>query len=278
MSDSFLRPEDYVEPRCLLCDPPYGEAPQVKPVPQRRIIEKMDDYMSRRDYAGAERHLKYWLQEAKAGHDKGGELMLQNELVGHFRKTGDRDGAFEHAQAALQLVGELGMENTVSAGTTCINVATAYNAFGENERAVALFEQAAAAYEVAGSVAPEKLGGLYNNMALTLVALGRYEDAYALYEKAMRVMENVEHGALEQAITCLNIADAKTAQLGAEAADREVEALLDRAYDLLDTPGLPRDGYYAFVCEKCAPSFSYYGYFLGADTLKKRSEAIYAGT
>ena len=35
-----------------------------------------------------------------------------------------------------------------------------------------------------------------------------------------------------------------------------------------------RLGYYAFVCEKCAPTFSYYGYFLAAERLKDRSDRL----
>ena len=72
MSDDkgYLTPEDYAEPRCLLCDDPYGAAPKVKAVPQQRIIQKMDEYMSHRDYAGAERHLKYWLEEGRADAPK----------------------------------------------------------------------------------------------------------------------------------------------------------------------------------------------------------------
>ena len=66
---NVLQPEDYVEPRCVLCETPYGVKAPVKAIPQQRIIEKMDDYMSRRDYAGAERHLLYWLEEAKLGGD-----------------------------------------------------------------------------------------------------------------------------------------------------------------------------------------------------------------
>ena len=34
-------------------------------------------------------------------------------------------------------------------------------------------------------------------------------------------------------------------------------------------------GYYAFVCEKCAPTFEYYGYFLAAQDLNERAEAGY---
>ncbi len=271
----YLTPEDYAEPRCLLCDEPYGVTPEVKSVPQQRIIQKMNDYMSRRDYAGAERHLKYWLEEARLGFDKGGELLIRNELVGHFRKTANKEGAFESAKEALRLIKELDFEENVSAGTTYTNIATAYNAFGENEKSIELFEKAKKVYESNKNTAPELLGGLYNNMALTYTALGEYGKAFELYEKALGVMENVENGELEQAITYLNMADLKEAELGNEKAESIVFDYLDKAQELLDTPSVKRDGYYAFVCEKCAPSFEYYGYFLVAKDLKKRAEDIY---
>ncbi len=273
-----LQPEDYVEPRCLLCDEPYGAAPAAKPIPQRRVIEKMDDYMSRRDYAGAERHLLYWLAEAKLGGDRRGELLVQNELIGHYRKTANRDKALEAISNALALVEELGFEGTISAGTTYVNAATAYSAFDRQEQALALFEKARAVYEAAPQTQPQLLGGLYNNMALTQAALGRYEEAYALYDRAMDAMSRVPGGALEQAITCLNRANALEAQLGMEAAEGQIFALTDRAFALLDTADAPRDGYYAFVCEKCAPTFSYYGCFAAAQTLQERARAIYERT
>ena len=276
MNDYDLKPADYVEPRCLLCGEPYGAAPQIKPIPQRRIIEKLDDYMSRRDYPAAERHLLYWLEEAKLGGDRRGELMVRNELVGHYRKAGDRDKALSHGEAALALLRELDFDGTVSAGTTYTNVATACNAFGENNRALTLFEKAKEVYEATPRTEPSLLGGLYNNMALTYVSLGRYEEAFALYEKALNIMSGVADGALEQAITYLNMADATAAQKGMEEAEAEIDTLVDRAWELLNDPSLPRNGYYAFVCEKCAPSFSYYGYFSAANELTWRAENIYA--
>ena len=276
MNDYDLKPADYVEPRCLLCGEPYGAAPQIKPIPQRRIIEKLDDYMSRRDYPAAERHLLYWLEEAKLGGDRRGELMVRNELVGHYRKAGDRDKALSHGEAALALLRELDFDGTVSAGTTYTNVATACNAFGENNRALTLFEKAKEVYEATPRTEPSLLGGLYNNMALTYVSLGRYEEAFALYEKALNIMGGVADGALEQAITYLNMADATAAQKGMEEAEAEIDTLVDRAWELLNDPALPRNGYYAFVCEKCAPSFSYYGYFSAANELTWRAENIYA--
>ena len=264
---------------------------EIRPVPQKRIIEKMDDYMSRRDYAGAERHLLYWLEEALAGQDLRGQLMLRNELIGHYRKTAAKRQALENVEEAVRLLEVLQFENSISAGTTYVNAATACNAFGDYERAAVFFEKARSVYESQAQTNPQLLGGLYNNMALNCVSLARknrdlpgkkadtearFKQAFALYDKAMEQMRLVPNGELEQAITCLNRADALEAEKGPEAAEKEIEDLLDTASVLLDTPSVPRDGYYAFVCEKCAPSFSYYGYFLEAEELSRRAEELYA--
>jgi tetratricopeptide (TPR) repeat protein len=261
-------------------NPPIQQGKQA--IPQQRVAEKLDEYMAHRDYAGAERHLLYWLEEARAVRDGRGELMVRNELVGHYRKTGNREQALLHADAALRLVDELGFGQTISAGTTFTNIGTAYNAFGENERSLALFERAAALYEASPHTAPQLLGGLYNNMALTCIALGRFDEADGLYRKALEAMGKVEHGELEQAITHLNMADAAVARfggpeeaLGEEQCEKLVESHLDTALGLLDAPGIPRDGYYAFVCEKCAPVFGHYGYFLADEDLRERARAIY---
>lgn len=300
-----------------------SRAAAARTVPQQRIAEKLDDYMSRRDYAGAERHLEYWLEEALAIGDVRGELMLRNELVGHFRKTGNAGKAFEHAEAALRAIDVLDFGDTLSAGTTYTNIATAYNAFARNGESLALFRKAAALYEGSPATDPKLLGGLYNNMALTCIALERFDEADDLYRKALDTMAWVPHGELEQAITYLNMADAAVARFQAEgeasaagsacagnpegatdgwghtagnpgggpqaqapgadgpapdaeaACERAVEALLDRALELLDTPGIPHDGYYAFVCEKCAPVFAHYGFFLADEDLRERAQAIY---
>ena len=273
-----IEKEDYMEPRCLLCEEPYGAEAQVKPVPQQRIMEKVDEYMSRRDYAGVERHLLYWLEEAKLGHDQKGELMIRNELIGHYRKVQDRAHALTHAEAALNLLDEIGFEGSITAGTTCVNAATAYQAFGENDRAFEIFERARNNYEAIPSLKPELLGGLYNNMALTLVSLKRFDEANELYRRAIETMANAEHGALEQAITYLNMANAAEDEKGLLDASETIDACLERAETLLNAPGIPHEGYYAFVCEKCVPTFEYYGWFAVAEELNKRARTWYERT
>lgn len=267
--------EDYLEPNCVLCGEPFGAEPKIRPVPQQRIMEKVDEYMSRRDYAGVERHLLYWLEEAKLGRDKKGELMIRNELIGHYRKVLDRENAFRQIDAAVALIDAMDYADTISAGTTYVNAATAMNAFGENERAIELFRKARAVYESAPALKPELLGGLYNNMALTLVSLGRFREADELYRNALETMARAENGALEQAITYLNMANAAEDESGLVDAAETIDEDLSKAQALLDTPSVPRNGYYAFVCEKCAPTFAYYGWFAYEAELNERAKTLY---
>ena len=233
-NDRILSKEDYVEPCCPLSGDPYGTVPEVKPVPQQRIVEKMDDYMGQKDYAGAERHLKYWLEEAKLGHDLRGQLTIRNELIGFYRKRKRKEEAYENIEEALSLLKALDFEGTISSGTTYTNAATAYYSFGDNEAALPYFEKAKAVYEANQATNKDLLGGLYNNMALSCTALGRFDQALDLYEKALGLMEDVPGGILEQAITYLNMANAKEAQLGMENAEAEIFRFLDRAEELID--------------------------------------------
>ena len=272
---AMIGPEDYLEPSCLLCGEPFGEQSRLKPIPQERIIAKVDELMSRRDYDGAERTLLYWLGEADAAGDRRGELFLRGELVGHYRKTGEKEKAFQNADRALELISELGFEGTVSAATAYVNCATAMNAFGENERSIELFHKAVPIYEKSAATRPELLGGLYNNMGLTLAALGRYSESEESYKKALAVMGKTPGGELEEAMTLLNLANLVEAESGLESGESRIFALLDEAWEKLDGEKAPRDWYYAFVCEKCAPTFEYYGYFLASAELNRRSEEIY---
>ena len=273
MNDGTLRREDYEEPACLLCMRQGAE-----PIPLARVIEKLDEHFHHKRFAEAERHLLYWLNEAESSGDLRGQFALQNELMGFYRKQGEKEKAIARAKAAVALIGALGNEGSVGAATAYVNVATVYQNFDMPRDALPWFEKALPIYEQSLAPDDKRLGALYNNCGLTLAALGRFAEAKASYEKALSVMERARHGKPEMAMTYLNMADALTAELGAEAAEKPVQSYLDRAYELICDEDAPRDGYYAFVCEKCAASFGYYGCFLQEAELTKRAREIVEGT
>ncbi len=239
-----------------------------------RVISRLDEYLHKNDYTGAERHLLYWLSEAQSIRDEKAELAIRNELMGLYRKLGKREQAVECAKSAMQKIEDMGISHQVGAATSFLNCATVYKAFGRAEEAIPVFERAREVYEKELEAHDSRLAGLYNNMGLAFVDLKKFDEAEELYKKAVSIMENSENGGLEAAITYLNIASALEVKLGLVDADEQIQALLDKAQTLIeDFP--KKDGYYAFVCEKCASVFDYYGRFVFANELKERAERIY---
>ncbi len=266
-----IQPEDHQEPACPLC------MNQIPRIAIKRIIDKLDEHLNRNDYQSAEKHLNYWLSEAVAIGDDLGRLALINERMGLYRKLGRKDEALADAAAGMALLDLLHMQDKDSAGTTYLNAATVYKAFGMADEALPLYEKTLTIYQETLSTVDSLFGGLYNNMALALVDLGQFERANDYYAKALNIMQHAENGELEQAITYLNMADALVAQYGQLESEPSISHYIDKAEALLETPGLPRNGYYAFVAEKCAPTFRYYGYFLYANQLEERARRIYEG-
>ncbi len=243
-----------------------------------RVRERLDQLEDANRIPEAERLLEYWLAEARQNGDRVGEILVENEFVGLYRKNGPGEKALAHGERAMAALKEEGLEDTVMAGTTRINLATACVAMGRQERAMALFEEARALYEAQLPPQDSRLGGLYNNMGLCAMALGRWAEGRALFARALAVMERVPDGEGEMAITCLNLADLVSAEAeGQEDEDsliraaEETEALVDRAWELLNTPTLPRDAADRFLCSKCAPVMAYYGRLEEARLLRERA-------
>ncbi len=272
MIDKF----DYLEPACQLCGGkefyyPQKDAP-LGHVPVRRILDKVDSLFDKNNYTEAGKLLAYWKDEAVALKDKQGELTIQSELVGFYRKQNDREKGLAAAERALALVDELEQGEMASGATIVLNCATAYQAFGMAEKGLPLYARAEAVYKKVLPQRDARFGGLYNNMALALVDLGEYRQAAKAYEQALAVMMQVPRGEAESAITYINLAYLYEA-MGEE--DR-IGSCLEKAYTLLQSENLPRYGYYAFVLEKCAPAFCDFGDTAVYEQLKKESEEIYA--
>jgi len=274
MTYNDMNREDYTDPACPLCLPDK-DGKQVKTVPVRRILEKADRYYAMNDPKSAERLLFYWLDEARLEGDLRGKVTLECELMGLFRKAGDREKALAFADAALSTAKEADLSDTVTMGTVLVNSATVYKAFGDAARALPLYVEALTLYEKYLDENDDRLGGLCNNMALSLTDLKEYEKAFTFFRRALNIMSENEGAEPEIAVTYLNMANCAEAWKGLENAEDEINSYLDKAEENLDSPAPARDGNYAFVCEKCSHGFEYYGRFMYASKLKKISEEIY---
>ncbi len=245
------------------------------PISINNLINELDNILSRNDYNSARDFLEKWVSIAQNRNDNKSLFSLCNECIGLYRKIGDKESCYKYCEKALDLLKVLGIENTVTGATAFLNCGTAYKAFGEADKSIAYFEKTVALYETFLPENDRRLAGLYNNFALSLVDLKEYERALKLYRKAISVLDKNPQFNLEQAVSYLNMANAVEAQKGLENACEEIDVLLDKAQKVLDENYSEIDGNYAFVCEKCAPTFGYYGRFLYENELKERTRNIY---
>ncbi len=239
-----------------------------------RIVDKLDMYFARNDYDGAQKHLEFWLDEAKLEGDKKAELFVLNELIGLTRKTAQKEKCLAICKDIQDLLDDMDWQNNVGGATTYLNIGTAHKAFELPELSLQYFQKAQNVYEKELQSDDKRLAGLYNNMALTLVDLGEYEQAMLYYDKAIDIAQQHDMGELDVAVSKLNIASCLESKMGINA-QSQIDELCESAFELLEKHKDSRDGNYAFVCEKCAPVLGYFGFFLYENILKKRAQDIY---
>ena len=271
----MIKKFDYEEPICPLSDGkafyyPNEDNPSGR-IPLNRIIEKVDYYYGKNDYKEAKKILLYWMEEATALNDKRGQLELLNELIGFYRFVNDKDNGLDVVSKALKLQEELGQANLVSGATILINCATAYKAFGLCDLGLPLYQKAEEIYLKLLKKDDSRFGGLYNNMALTYVDLKMFDKAEECYYKSLYVMKDVDQGEAECAITYINLAHM---YFDSDKEDKVLDCM-EKAYQLLKSDKLNHNGYYAFVLDKCAPSFKYFGYDSIYEEFIKESKEIY---
>lgn len=242
-----------------------------------KIISDLDSLLGRNDYNSAREFLEENVTQAMETDDPNVLFSLCNECIGLYRKINEKEFCYFYCEKVTELTERLNFNNSIPGATAFINCATAFKAFGNAEKGVPFFEKAKIIYENLLSPTDKRLAGLYNNFALTLVDLKEFDKALCLYEKAVCVLSSSEKTEPEKAISYLNMANAIEAKKGLEEACDEIDYLLDKAVNILDDTSLKQDGNYAFICEKCASTFGYYGRFVYEAQLKERAKKIYEG-
>lgn len=242
-------------------------------VPVARVIARLDSLFAKNNLEEAGKLLRYWEEEARRLGDERGLLSIVNEEIGYYRRTGGRELGLLACDEALRLVRSTDQRATVSGATVMLNSATTYKAFGSPKRAIPLYERAEQIYLEKLSPNDFRLAGLYNNYATALVDLRQFERAEKLYDRAIEILIQNGENPGEIAVTHVNKAHLYHQSSGDE---ERIEQELDEAWIILEDIK-KRDGNYAFIASKCAPSYEFFGHFLRAKSLKERAQKIYGG-
>jgi len=265
--------------RCCFDTSEYTGVPDHEPCERTldvpAIIRGLDALYAQSREDEAQDYLERHLDEARAVGDWRAELSLTSELLGQYRRSMDGEKGLAAVEDALALVKAHRMGRTVSGATVLLNAATTLGCFGRNAEALPIFRHVCRVYGDNLDPLDYRFAGLYNNMANAHAAMGQRAEAEELFLAALRVLEQLPDGGCEKAVTLCSLAELYDA---ADPEDGRIAETLERAWETLDDPALPRGGYYAFMASKCAPVFDRLGFFLYAHDLKERIRQIHERT
>lgn len=246
----------------------------IEKIPLFRIIETLDSDYAKNDLVSATRHLQYWRREAMMLGDMRSELSLCNEMIGLCRRTNDIEEANAVISRADFLIDKLRIENTASAGTVYLNMATTLKHFGDSEKALLFYEKTERIYQTTLPQNAYEYAALFNNKAAVLEELGRYEEAFILLHKALETLDLLSCHRIDKAISYVNLA--RLLFVWKEDTDA-VDRYLALAWETVCESGISHDGAYAFVCAKASEVFAYFGRDDEALALSEVAREIYEG-
>ena len=240
-----------------------------------KLLEELDLIYASENLVEAEELLESSLEKARNMGDWSSELSILSEMMGFYRRNNKADKGLCSVYDGLDLIKAHGLEGSVSGATVMLNAATTQKAFGDAEKAVEIYEKVKKIYGRELDENDPRNAALFNNFATTLVDLERFEEAEKLYLRAIALTEKATESLLDCAVSYVNMAHLYEKWQGGEC--ERIEDCLARAEALIGDERIKRDAYYAFVCEKCAPAFDYFGFFLLAEELRRISREIYEG-
>ena len=270
---------DHNEFCCIFDASQYTGTPDGHPCPRvvdvPAAIRALDALYAEGREAEAEDFLEAKLRDAHAGGDWRAELSMLSELLGQYRRSMSEEKGLRTVNEALSLIREHRMGQTVSAATVMLNAATTLKCFHHAAESIPIFTHVASVYADNLDPSDYRFAGLYNNMALSYDEAGDMESAERFFKLALKIIGQTEQPGNDSAVTWCNLAEMYARR---DPEDPRVETCMEKAWECLNDPALPHDGYHAFTISKCAPTFDYFGYFLYAKKLRERTEKIYAGS
>ena len=225
-------------------------------IPITRFIGRLDAAFNRNDMKSARECICFWETEARRLNDERGLLAVLNEAVGYYRRTNKKTRALEAMEESLALVEKLGQTNSLSGATVFINAATTLSFFGSKEEAIGLYGRAASCFEAEEKTECYEYAALLNNRAATLYEMKRYDEAETDWLSAIQILKAVGFHDGEIAVSLLMLAHLTFDRDGSSY--EKIEALLDEAWDYINSDNQPKDGNYAYILRKCAPSLEYF--------------------
>ncbi len=170
------------------------------------IFAEIDRLYSENEGAKVEEYILGKLSEAAKLSDENAMIQLLNELIGHYRETGEFDKMNTFAEKLLAILDDSSQKGSMAHATSLLNVANAYRAAHMLKESNKLYQEVKSYYDA--NVEPDSMlyASLLNNMALLFQEMGDHESAADCLERALGISLMYSECRIEQATTYTNLA------------------------------------------------------------------------
>lgn len=171
-----------------------------------QVLTQLDELFTQHKVDQVENFLLHRIDEAAGEGDTASLITLLNEIIGHYRETGEFDKSIASCREVLMLMNEAGLKGTVAYATTLLNVANACRAAGLLRESMAYYQEVKVIYEKDLQPMDFRYASLYNNMSLLFQEMGDFESACDCLERALGIASRYEGARIEVAVTYTNLA------------------------------------------------------------------------
>ena len=166
------------------------------------FMHELDMLYKNQQFEKIEPYLLGGLEEAGDSEEA---IVMLNDLMGYYRATSRHEDMVKGAKRVMHLIEKMKLEDTISHGTSLLNIATGYRAAGKYDEAEELYFKAAKIFESCIKGPDYRVATLYNNLGLLYIQTGRYEEAKLSTMKALKITRSLPDTKIEQASTYVNL-------------------------------------------------------------------------
>lgn len=204
------------------------------------FLERLDELLEQNRAEEAEMLMEQVLAQALKEKDNAAALTVLNEMVGFYRSISKPDKAYYYGEAALAMLEEMNMKDTIPYATSLLNLATAYRAGGRFADSLKCYSRVEDIYEKLLDPMDLLNASFCNNVSLLYQEMEDFESSRKAQKKALHIITAYPEKYYEQAVTYTNLANTDL-QLGEE---EEALRCLKHAIDIYEEHNI-EDSHYA---------------------------------
>ena len=188
------------------------------------VLAKLDSFFRSGSMEEAGSFLEEQYELASENGEDSLALGILNEQIGYYRVTTRYDKVPDVIARINALLEKLSLADTLTAGTSYLNIATVYRAMGQLREAEEYYLRTQNIYARTLEEDDYRVAGLCNNMSLLYLEQGACEKAVDSLKKALHVISRLPDAGIQTAVTHTNLGQAYCRLEDWNSAKKELDA------------------------------------------------------